>query len=126
MSKLAARHRQWLTYLVGGVLSALIDVAFMHTLIGEGADPLAATSAGFCAGLLFNYTFHARLTFGTPASAFNFMRFLCVVLLNYAITLLFVDLSLRWGGGALPGKLLSLPLVTLNAFALGKHWVFRQ
>ncbi|PWF49014.1 GtrA family protein [Massilia glaciei] len=125
MLKLAARHRQLLVYLVGGALSALVDVGFLQALLAEGVDLFAATSAGFAAGLLFNYTFHARLTFGAPASAFNFVRFLCVIALNYAITLLFVDMSVQWSGGAMAGKLLSLPVVTLNAFVLGKHWVFK-
>ncbi|MES3023400.1 MAG: GtrA family protein [Pseudomonadota bacterium] len=125
MSKLVGRHRQLLVYLAGGLLSALVDVGFLQMLLAEGADVFAATSAGFAAGLLFNYTFHARLTFDAPATAFNFVRFLCVVALNYAITLLFVDLSVQWSGGAMAGKLLSLPVVTLGAFVLGKHWVFK-
>jgi putative flippase GtrA len=125
MRNLAIRHRQLLVYLAGGVLSALIDVGLMQLLISSGVNYVAAASAGFLAGLLFNYAFHANLTFATPASAFNFVRYMCVVGFNYLLTISCVGLAVQLTGIAVIGKLLSLPLVALVGFVLGKHWVFK-
>ena len=59
-----------------------------------GFSVAAATSAGFATGLLLNYAFHARVTFGRLHSAGAFLRFLCVVALNYLLTIAFVSAAL--------------------------------
>ncbi len=121
----AALRPQLLRYLAGGVLSALLDIGLMQLLLARGAAPAAAASAGFLAGLLLNYAFHARVTFGRLASPAGFARFLCLVGLNYLLTLACVALAVALGLPALAGKLLSLPLVAANGFLLGKYWIFR-
>lgn len=115
---------KFLVYVTGGVLSALADVGIMQSLIAAAAPPLLAASAGFMAGLCINYLFHSRLTFRDAARA-SVPRYLSVVALNYLVTLALVEISLMLFGQALPGKLLSLPLVAVNGYLLGKHWVFR-
>lgn len=124
MRELLARQRQFLLYLAGGVASALIDVGLMQFLIHGGAGYVAATTAGFIAGLLFNYGYHAAVTFTTPPSGRSLARYLAVVALNYCFTLACVALSVRFAGVAVIGKLLALPLVAVNGFILGKRWIF--
>jgi putative flippase GtrA len=114
---------QFLVYLLGGVLSAAVDVGVMQLLIAGGMADLLATSIGFASGFLVNYTFHARVTF-SHASRASFVRYLCLVLINYLLTLAVVALFLHLGGGALAGKLVSLPIIAVNGYLLGKHWVF--
>lgn len=125
MVKLAVRHRQFLLYLAGGLLCALIDVGLMQVLIGRGIDHVAAATAGFAAGLLINYAFHSTLTFQGAPTVFSFTRYLCVVGFNYLLTIGFVSLAVALADSALAGKLLSLPVVALNGFLLGKYWIFR-
>ena len=119
------RHRQFLTFVAGGVLCAVIDVGLMQLLIAGGTDYRIATSAGFAAGLLVNYVYHAKVTFGAAATTFNFVRFMCVVALNYLLTIGCVHLAVVLGAGALAGKLVSLPLVAVNGFILSKYWTFK-
>jgi putative flippase GtrA len=116
---------QFLVYLAGGVLSALIDIGLMQLLIARGVDTLLSTTAGFGAGLLFNYAFHARVTFSSAAGSRSFGRYLCIVLMNYLLTLGLVALAQALLGSPLAGKLLSLPLVAVNGYLLGKYWIFR-
>lgn len=125
MIELLSRHRQFLIFISGGVLSALIDIGVMQALIAANINFVAATTAGLLAGLSVNYLFHARLTFEARMSPHSMMRYLCVVALNFGITLAIVALSVALAAGALPGKLVSLPVVALNSFLLGKHWIFR-
>ena len=125
MLELLSRQRQFLLYLAGGVASALIDVGLMQFLIYSGVDYVTATSIGFIAGLVFNYGYHATVTFTAPPSGRSMGRYLAVVAMNYLFTLACVALSVHLFGLAVVGKLLSLPLVAINGFILGKHWIFK-
>lgn len=122
---LLGHRRQFALFVVGGVLSALADIGAMQLLIARGVHFSVATSAGFALGLLVNYAFHAKLTFRESGNATSFLRYLCVVGLNYAITLGCVALSVHLLGQALPGKIASLPVVAINGFLLSKYWIFR-
>lgn len=125
MLEFLRRRQQFMVFVAGGVLCALIDIGLMQALIGSGADYRLATSAGFAAGLLVNYAFHAKLTFQTTATSFNFARFLCVVAVNYLITMACVSISVTLADSALAGKLVSLPIVAVNGFLLSKYWIFK-
>lgn len=126
MQKLRAfRQPQFLLYLSGGVLSALIDIGLMQLLLAGGLGVLTATSAGFLGGLLVNYLFHAHITFKQPRSRSSFVRYMCLVGANYLLTLLIVAIAVWLCGSALVGKLLSLPIIAANGFLLGKYWIFK-
>jgi putative flippase GtrA len=125
MRRLTLPGGQFLVFVAGGGLSALVDIGLMQLLILNGVAPLPATSAGFGAGLCVNYAFHARVTFKNVTTVRTLSRFLCVVALNYLLTLGLVALSVALFEQALVGKLLSLPLVALNGFFLSKHWIFK-
>jgi putative flippase GtrA len=116
---------QLFVFIAGGCLSALIDVGLMQLLIAAGMAPLLATSAGFLAGLTVNFAFHARVTFNASAIPATFTRYLCVVALNYLLTIGMVALTLALFGSALAGKLVSLPVVAVNGYFFGKHWIFK-
>jgi putative flippase GtrA len=118
-------QRQFLVFVAGGVLTALIDIGLMQLALRSGATPLAAASIGFAAGLAVNYAFHARITFARLTRSHSVLRFLCVVALNYGLTLLLVALAQTLLGSPLTGKLISLPLVAANGFLLSKFWVFK-
>lgn len=124
MGELWRRHRQLALYVGGGVASALIDVGLMHGLIKAGVNYLLAASAGFGAGLLFNYAYHARVTFTATPGGASLLRFLCVVAVNYGFTLGCVRVAVSLGAAPEIGKLVALPLVAASGFILGKRWIF--
>ena len=125
MNDLLARHRQFLVFLCGGVLSAVIDIGVMQLLINAGASAALATTAGFATGLVVNYVFHAKLTFQRSAVSANFIRYICLVAFNYGLTLACVAFADMLTGYPILGKLISLPLVAINGFLLGKYWIFK-
>lgn len=116
---------QFFVFIAGGCLSALVDIGLMQLLITGGMAPLAAASTGFLAGLAVNFAFHARVTFHSLATPATFTRYLCVVALNYLLTIGMVALSMALVGSALAGKLASLPVVAVNGYFLSKHWIFK-
>jgi putative flippase GtrA len=125
MRKLLGHSRQFGVYILGGVLCALVDIGLMQLLLGAGAHFASATSAGFIAGLLVNYAFHSRVTFTAAATPANFARYMCVVGMNYLLTMACVALAVSLSGMPLAGKIFSLPLVALNGYLLGKYWIFK-
>ncbi|MGZ5201018.1 MAG: GtrA family protein [Telluria sp.] len=125
MRKLLAHRRQFAVFVVGGLLSAFVDIGLMQLLIAGGAHYASAATAGFAAGLLVNYVFHSRVTFESQASPVNFMRYMCLVGMNYGLTIGCVAVAVHLFGNPLLGKIISLPLVALNGFALGKYWIFK-
>lgn len=125
MDKLLLHWRQFALFVAGGLLCALVDIGLLQALVSAGLHYTSATTAGFLAGLVVNYGFHSRVTFGRDAAAASFARFLCVVGANYLLTMACVALSVSLLGAPLPGKIASLPLVALNGFVLGKLWIFK-
>jgi putative flippase GtrA len=126
MRKLMSHSRQFATFVAGGLLCALVDIGIMQLLLRAGAHFTGATTAGFLAGLLVNYVFHSRVTFEAAASASSFARYLCVVGLNYLLTMGCVSLAVSLAGMPLLGKIVSLPLVSINGYLLSKFWIFRK
>lgn len=116
---------QFAIFIAGGVLCAAIDIGLMQLLIHNGLGNVAAASAGFGAGLLVNYLFHAKITFQSTTGGANFARYLCVVGINYLITIGFVAMGAALFDWPLAGKLASLPVVAINGFLLSKYWIFK-
>ena len=123
VSKLASR--QFAVYITGGLLCALADIGLMLVLLEAGMHHTTAASAGFFAGLVINYAFHSRVTFNAAANPANFARYLCLIGANYLLTIGCVALADAAIASSLAGKLLSLPLVAVNGYLLGKYWIFR-
>jgi len=121
----ALLNRQFAVYVAGGVLCALIDIGLMQWLLARGHSAFTASSAGFGAGLAVNYAFHAKVTFSTVSGGRSLARYLCVVALNYLLTVGLVGAAHQLLGSALAGKLVSLPLVAVNGYLLGRYWIFR-
>jgi putative flippase GtrA len=117
---------QFVVFVAGGVLSAVADIGTMQLLLSGGAAALAAASAGFVVGLAVNYAFHAKVTFRQLGCGRALGRYLCVVGLNYLLTLALVALGQQLAGSALLGKIASLPVVAANGFLLSKFWVFKR
>jgi putative flippase GtrA len=126
MRQLGVLSPQLAVYIFGGLVCAAIDVGLMQLLIVNHVNPFVATTAGFLTSLIVNYVFHAKVTFKNIASAATFTRYLCVVALNYLITLGIVAISISLTGVPLYGKLVSLAVISVNGFLLGKYWIFKQ
>lgn len=73
---------QFLIYVGGGVLCAVIDIGLMQILVTNMIDPVIAASAGFIMGPLVNYVFHAKVTFKHATTPVTVFRFMCLVALN--------------------------------------------
>ena len=113
-------------YLLVGAVSFVLDAGgiwfayrILHLPIAE------ATTLGFIAGLLFNFTASKMFTFGVRSDTQGqTVRYAVLLGINYLLTLIMVSASEAWGPGYVVGKICSVGLITtLNYLAFG-HWVF--
>jgi putative flippase GtrA len=125
MPRLTVLSPQFMVFIAGGALTAVVDIGLLQLLVMNHVDPFLATTTGFLAGLAVNYAFHAKVTFKNVATLATLTRFLCVVGMNYLLTLGCVAASVALFQLPLLGKLVSLPLVALNGFFLSKYWIFK-
>ena len=116
---------QFATYVAVGLLSAGIDVGAMVALIQIGLQAVPAASIAFVLGLLVNFALHSKVTFRVLVSRLTFVRYMTLVAFNYGITLGFVLISESLFGQAVVGKAVSLPVIAIGGFVIGRRWVFR-
>lgn len=121
------RHsRQFMVFLLVGIVSAILDLGMLSALIQLGSHPYLAVSIAFLCGLGINLWLHSRLTFQTNLSTQNALRFLIVVGMNWLIILGVVFIFEQLGNSYLFGKLVSLPLVAIHGFLWSRLWVFKS
>lgn len=118
--------RQFAVYVLVGVLTLAVDVGTMQALLWMRWPDYLAVSGGFMVGFGFNFLSQQRLTFKASHSHLALIRYTCVVLLNYLLTLGCVWYIQYLGGPVIWGKLVSLPVVTATGFILGRYWIFRH
>jgi len=114
-------------YGVSGLGSTLLDLAVVYGLLTLKMAANPAVSLGFVTGLLANFLLHRSYTFRHRAAVSwgQVLRYGMIVAINYLLTLLIVNLTLHFDANAVfLGKLLSIPLVTANAFLLTRKYVF--
>jgi len=126
MPELTVHRKQFALFVAGGLVCAAVDVGLMQLLLRAGAGAPAAATAGYLASLMLNYAFHSKVTFDAAASRAGFARYLCVVGINYLLTLGCVSYGAQLLGMPMAGKLVSLPLVAVNGYLLSKYWIFRK
>ena len=118
---------QFCTFIVGGVFTVAVDIFVTWLLLALGLDSYLSVSIGFFSGLIVNYIFHARLTFKIAISRKSLFRHFVVAMLNYLLTLLIVFVAKEvFNLPTLVGKIISVPIITLNSFALSRYWIFKK
>jgi putative flippase GtrA len=117
--------KQFGKFVIVGMITALADIATMKTLLSMQIAAWICASMGFLVGLIVNYVLHTLFTFESRISFQRLGRFLIVILVNYSLTLVCVQVGLWSLDSAMLGKIISLPLVAVNGFLLSRFWVFR-
>jgi putative flippase GtrA len=117
--------RQFVVYIGVGLLTAFVDVGTIQGILWLGADHRIAVSAGFVLGAVFNYLCHERITFRARRSKATMTRYCILLLVNYVLTMVLVQLSVVLFDSVMLGKFAALPLVAVNGFLWGRYWVFR-
>jgi putative flippase GtrA len=110
-----------------GLISAAVDLSILYILsVIINVNLHFSVTLAFISGLLSNYILHTRITFRSSATKSNAIKFLCVVFLNYVLTLSVIEMAVRFGNiNIVSAKLISLPIVAISGFLLTKYWVYK-
>ena len=117
--------RQFVTFVGVGIACAVVDIGLMLLLIFAGLHHSIAATFGFTAGLVLNFALHTKVTFSSKYSHKILAKFIALVVINYLLTMALVGISFGLLSSALVGKVISLPIVALNSFLLGKYWIYK-
>lgn len=118
--------RQFSLFILGGILSALVDLVVTSILLALGCWYITSISVGFFVGLCVNFLYNSKVTFVVALSKFIFAKYLVIVAANYLLTLIIVAFFHQgMGGSVLLGKVISLPIIAFHSYFWGRIWIFK-
>ena len=117
--------RKFMVYVIVGSVSAIIDLLTLKILLGLNTPQWSAVTIAFIAGFLFNLKSHALFTFVSPLTRKSALRFTAVVGVNYLLTLAIIEALTNFSLTITTAKLVSLPIVAVSGYKLGKLWAFK-
>ena len=113
-------------YVLVGAVSAGIDLLTLSALIAVGLKPLPALTIAFAAGYIFNIKAHSLYTFDSTLNRKSGIRFTAVVVMNYLLTLVIIETLTNFSVELFSAKLVSLPIIAVTGYLLGRHWAFKS
>jgi len=117
---------KFLVYVIVGSLSAIIDVTTLYILISLDTTQRLAVTVAFIAGFAFNVKAHATFTFASPLTRKSALKFTAVVAINYLLTLLIIETLTALSCSLMAAKVVSLPIIAVSGYSLGRHWAFKD
>ena len=117
---------KFVVYMIVGLLSAIIDLTTLNILISQDITQWLAVSVAFIAGFVFNVKAHALFTFASPLTSKSALKFTAVIAVNYLLTLLIIESLTALSCSLMTAKVVSLPIIAVSGFLLGRHWAFRD
>jgi len=126
-NKILNRSKTFIIFCLVGVVSAVVDLSVLYILNNIFVETIIiSVTLAFLAGLVANYILHTNITFSSKASTTNATKFLCVVVINYLLTLTVIKLGVDFAGlDVIVSKIISLPIVAVSGFVLSKYWVYK-
>lgn len=117
---------KFVVYVIVGSLSAIIDLTTLNILISLNTPQWSAVTIAFIAGFVFNLKTHALFTFASPLTSKSALKFTAVVAINYLLTLLIIEALTAFSCNLMTAKVVSLPIIAISGFLLGRHWAFKD
>ena len=117
---------KFLVYVIVGLLSAIIDLTALNILITLDTTQWLAVTIAFIAGFVFNVKAHALFTFASPLTSKSALKFTAVVAVNYLLTLLIIESLTALSCSLMTAKVVSLPIIAVSGYFLGRHWAFKD
>ena len=115
-----------MVYVIVGSLSAIIDLTTLNILISLNTTQWLAVTVAFFSGFVFNVKAHAVFTFASPLTSKSGFKFTAVVAINYLLTLLIIEALTAFSCSLMTAKVVSLPIIAVSGFLLGRHWAFKN
>lgn len=117
---------KFVVYVIVGLLSAIIDLTTLNMLISLDITQWLAVTVAFIAGFVFNVKAHAIFTFASPLTSKSALKFTAVVAVNYLLTLMIIESLTALSCSLMTAKVVSLPIIAVSGYLLGRYWAFKD
>ena len=117
---------KFVVYLIVGSVSAIIDLLTLSFLVSQHTKQWLTVTFAFIAGFAFNLKAHSLFTFVSPLTRISSIRFTAVAAINYLLTLAIIQILTAFSFSLITAKLISLPIIAIFGYFLGKHWAFKS
>ena len=119
--------KKFFIFLLVGGCSALIDIGALYLLSKVLLwNNVLSISIAFILGLVFNYLCHTYITFSSKATKKNIIKYLFVVLFNYIVSLLGVNLLIIIGVDIVIARIITLPIIAVITYYLSSVWIYKE
>jgi len=122
-------NNQFLKYGIVGVLSVIIDYTLLYLSYSiAGITSSFSVSIGFLGSTVFNFLMHRFYTFSETKDSSHLkalVKYLLLVLGSYFITLISIQYLMSLGLNIYISKLITLVVVYIYGFFIGKYFVFK-
>ncbi|MCB5306744.1 GtrA family protein [Yersinia massiliensis] len=116
--------RQFLIYLLIGIISAVVDIIALKISMFHYNEVMLSTLIGYISGLVINYILHSMFTFKTSIAIGKILKYLAVVFINYWITVIIIFISFYFFKDVIYGKIVSLPIIAVLGYIASKKWIY--
>jgi putative flippase GtrA len=117
---------KFVVYVIVGLVSAIIDLLTLSILISLHTKQWLAVTFAFIAGFAFNLKAHSLFTFVSPLTRISGIRFTAVVAINYLLTLAIIETLTAFSFSLITAKLISLPIIAIFGYLMGRYWAFKS
>lgn len=123
-------HKKFfLTFLMTGGMTALIYFSVFALLWNVlHLNHIIAVSAGYLSGTTFHFFANKTFTFKAkdPQVLLPMFKYLILILINYIITLIIVQITLLFIPSPYVGILFSTGATVITGYLLFKYWIFKN
>jgi dolichol-phosphate mannosyltransferase len=121
-------NNQFIKYGLVGVLSVVIDYILLYISFSIlSLTTTISVTIGFWGSTIFNFVMHRFYTFSDKNNDKHIKilaKYILLVVCSYFITLAFIDYFLSFGINVYISKLITLAIVYIYGFFIGKYFVF--
>lgn len=112
-------------FLIVGGMATAIQYAILLALTGAGIEPLPASSFGFAASALANYTLNRRFTFHSEVKYVTGLeRFSIIAGVGLALNAVIMAAGIRLGLHYVASQIVATAIVLLWNFQINRLWTF--
>ncbi|BAF72490.1 conserved hypothetical protein [Sulfurovum sp. NBC37-1] len=119
---------QFLKYGIVGVISVVIDYFLLYLSYSHfGLSSSVSISIGFWGSTILNFLMHRFYTFSETTNSNHFIviiKYILLIIGSYFITLIMIEKLLEYGLNIYFAKLISLLIVYVYGYIIGKKIVF--
>ena len=116
-------------FILAGIITAIMYFSLFALLWHMlHLNHLIAVSVAYISAAAFHFFVNRMLTFqsNNPQVLLEMSKYIVLIILNYFITILILEVSLRFSSSPYIGLVLASGITAITSFLISRYWVFKQ